>query len=158
MRSIRSPLRVTSQAVSLSLKARQQMLTRERKNAMAQTFAKSFYNTRAWQKCRNAYIKKRLLIDGGLCEECHDAQGYIVHHKVTLTEENIDDVNVTLNERNLKYVCKDCHDAYEGHGAGGHGKAKALCTFDAFGNPISSREIDRQRGDGVRPVSPPIRG
>lgn len=126
---------------------------------MAQQFAKAFYNTHRWKACRNNYIQKRLLIDGGLCEECREQQGYIVHHKIILTEQNIDDVDVVLNEHNLEYVCKDCHDAFEGHGAGGHGKAKALCTFDIFGNPISSRAIDKGRGEpdgaGIPPYSRP---
>ena len=83
---------------------------------MAQDFAKTFYNTARWKKCRNAYIQKRLMIDGGLCEECHDQQGYIVHHKITINESNVNDCDVVLNEKNLMYVCKACHDAYEGHG------------------------------------------
>ncbi len=122
---------------------------------MAQGFAKTFYNTHRWKKCRNAYIQKRLMIDGGLCEECHDQQGYIVHHKITITESNVNDCDVVLNEKNLMYVCKVCHDAYEGHGAGGHGKAKALCTFDAFGNPISGREIDKGGGEPIGTGIPP---
>lgn len=111
---------------------------------MAKPFAKKIYNSRSWHRCRDAYIKKRLMVDGGLCEECGRQQGYIVHHKIMISEDNSGDCDVALNERNLKYVCKDCHDAYEGHGAGGHGKAKPLCTFDADGNPISLREIDRK--------------
>jgi hypothetical protein len=63
---------------------------------------------------------------------------------VILTEKNIKNADVTLNEENLMYVCKSCHDSYEGHGAGGHGKAKALCAFDESGNPVSLREIDRE--------------
>ena len=113
---------------------------------MSQQFAKQFYNTHRWKACRNNYIQKRLLIDGGLCEECREQQ-------------NIDAVDVVLNEQNLEYVCKDCHDAFEGHGSGGHGKAKTLCTFDIFGNPISSRAIDKGRGEpdgaGIPPYSRP---
>lgn len=122
---------------------------------MAQDFAKTFYNTARWKKCRNAYIQKRLMIDGGLCEECHDQQGYIVHHKITINESNVNDCDVVLNEQNLMYVCKACHDAYEGHGAGGHGKAKALCAFDECGNPISKREIDVVGSVSCDAVSPP---
>jgi len=54
-----------------------------------QDFAKRFYRSQAWKACRAAYIARRLAIDGGLCEECRDQQGYIVHHRVTLTPENI---------------------------------------------------------------------
>ncbi|MBR5421022.1 MAG: HNH endonuclease [Lachnospiraceae bacterium] len=110
---------------------------------MAQTWARPFYNSLAWVKTRELYIKTRMMIDGGLCEECHHSPGFIVHHKIILTEKNVNDLNVSLNFENLEYVCKSCHDSFEGHGAAGKGKAKAWCTFDEEGNPVSLREIDR---------------
>lgn len=112
---------------------------------MAKEYARKLYLSKAWQSLRDSYIAERRAIDGGLCEECHEAPGYIVHHKVSVTESNIDDVNVTLNRENLMYVCKNCHDGFEGHGAGGHGRAKALCTFGPDGQPISLRDIDLKR-------------
>lgn len=33
------------------------------------------------------------------------------HHKVELTLDNIDDVNVTLNPDNIEVLCHDCHNA-----------------------------------------------
>ena len=57
-------------------------------------FAEAFYKSDRWQKCRGAYIAERLLIDGGLCEECRARVGYIVHHKKQLTEKNINDPSV----------------------------------------------------------------
>ena len=98
-------------------------------------YARKFYNSDAWHRCRNAYIQKRLLIDGGLCEECHKAQGYIVHHKVYITEKNINNPLITLNEENLLYVCKQCHDSYEGHGIGQY-KNRLKVVFDENGMPI----------------------
>ncbi len=76
---------------------------------MAREFAKAFYNSTAWKKCRAAYIAYRQRIDGGMCESCHDAPGYIVHHKIELTPENIHDPEISLNFRNLKYDCHVCH-------------------------------------------------
>lgn len=116
---------------------------------MAKDWAKPFYNSLRWIKARDSYIAKRMMIDGGLCEECHRYPGYIVHHKIHLTEDNIHDQEISLNFNNFEYVCKECHDEFEGHGAGGHGKAKALCNFDASGQPISLREIDRSGDQGV---------
>ena len=52
---------------------------------MAQEWAKAFYRFKRWLTCRDAYIKDRILADGGLCEECHDRPGYIVHHRKPLT-------------------------------------------------------------------------
>jgi 5-methylcytosine-specific restriction enzyme A len=77
---------------------------------MAQDFARSFYKSKAWKNCRAAYISYRQSVDGGLCETCHDRLGYIVHHKTWITPENINDPEVTLNHRNLKYDCQVCHN------------------------------------------------
>lgn len=98
-------------------------------------YARKFYNSDRWHKCRKAYIQKRMLIDGGLCEECKVNQGYIVHHKVYITEKNINNPNITLNESNLMYVCKECHDKYDGHGLKGNIKRLSV-VFDENGMPI----------------------
>ena len=100
-------------------------------------WARSFYKSKAWIKCRNAYISKRINIDGGLCEECKDNLGYIVHHKEHLTKNNIDDPEISLNEDNLEFVCKTCHDDFEGHGVKHGHKLKPLVIFDETGMPIS---------------------
>lgn len=76
---------------------------------MAKEFTGGFYKTKAWQKTRNAYVKYRQ----GLCEECLAKglyrKGEIVHHRVELTPENIDDPNITLSWDNLELVCRECH-------------------------------------------------
>ncbi len=77
---------------------------------MAKEFAKTFYSSSRWKKCRDTFIQNRMLEDGGLCQECKEQLGYIVHHKEHLTPENINNPNVTLNESNLEWVCKECHD------------------------------------------------
>lgn len=110
---------------------------------MAQPWAKAFYNSSRWNKCRKSFIEHRRMIDGGACQECHTNLGEIVHHRITLTEDNIKDDLVSLNFANLEYVCHKCHDEFEGHGLNGHGKIKPLCTFDSSGQPISLRDIDR---------------
>lgn len=83
---------------------------------MAREFAKSFYKSKQWQKCRAAYIAKRKAIDGGMCESCHERPGYIVHHKIELTPENINDPDVALGHGNLKYDCTECHNRENGRG------------------------------------------
>ncbi len=101
---------------------------------MAKDWAKPFYKGKAWKRCRAGYIDHRRAIDGGLCEICQDKLGYIVHHKIILTPENIHDPEVALNWENLSYECKDCHDQHEGHGVY-HGDSP-VCVFDSEGNPI----------------------
>jgi len=89
---------------------------------MAKEWYKSFLNSKRWKRCRDSYIKYRVSVDGGMCEECRENLGYIVHHKKHVTEANVNVPDVALNHDNLMYVCKECHDMYEGHGIGGHGK------------------------------------
>ena len=77
---------------------------------MAQEFAKSFYNSKAWRNCRASFIAVRIAIDGGLCMTCHMELGKIVHHKVWLNESNINNPMIALNHDNLKYDCQTCHN------------------------------------------------
>lgn len=77
---------------------------------MARDFAKAFYASKEWQRCRAAYISHRKSVDGGMCETCCEKPGYIVHHKKELTPENIADPDTTLSFDNLKYDCLECHN------------------------------------------------
>lgn len=74
-----------------------------------QDFAKSFYNSKKWHDCRDAYYSKAK----GLCERCLANgivnTGEIVHHKIYLTPENINDDSITLSFENLFLVCRKCH-------------------------------------------------
>ena len=107
---------------------------------MAKEYAKSFYNSKAWQKCRAAYIAERITIDGGMCEKCHEQPGYIVHHKIILTHENINNPDITLNFENLMFECKDCHDREEAHAF--VSRSDLLVEFN-------------ENGDVIRKLSPP---
>lgn len=75
-----------------------------------QDFAKSFYKSKRWQHTRLAYLKSV----GGLCERCLKKGLYhpavIVHHKVYIDSENINNPEVTLSWGNLEAVCRDCHE------------------------------------------------
>lgn len=100
---------------------------------IAKVWAKAFYKSAAWLKCKAAYIAERILIDGGLCEDCNTNLGYIVHHTIILNPANINDPDVSLNHKLLRYVCKDCHDKYPGHGVGV--KKEVNYFFDENGMP-----------------------
>lgn len=91
-------------------------------------YAKKFYNSGAWKKCRNGYFQSKY----GLCERCA-APGKIVHHKKYITPENINDPNITLNWDNLELVCQDCHNKehHELHGVTAYG-----LIFDDNGNLV----------------------
>lgn len=75
---------------------------------MAKDFAKAFYNSSKWRKVRKAYAKQTLY-----CERCRAKgeliPGAIVHHKIHLTSENINDDTVTCDFKNLELLCTFCH-------------------------------------------------
>jgi len=77
---------------------------------MAKEFAKKFYRSKAWLKCRIGYIQS---VDA-LCETClrkgRITPGYIVHHKIPLTPSNISSPYITLDWSNLEYNCLLCHN------------------------------------------------
>ena len=111
---------------------------------MAKPWARPFLHSKPWLTCRAGYIQERIRIDGGLCEICRTNLGYIVHHKILLTPDNINDPDIALNWEHLSYECKACHDQHEGHGVGS--RTTLVCIFDDDGNPIGidpAHESDR---------------
>lgn len=95
-----------------------------------QEYAKAFYFSTAWRSCREAYAKSV----GGLCERCLErglyVPGEIVHHKVHITPENINDESVTLSWDNLELVCRECH-------ADEHRRVKKRYKVDEFGRVVA---------------------
>lgn len=73
------------------------------------TYAEWFYKSNAWKECRKAYAKSK----GNLCERCYAKglynPGVIVHHRVYLNEQNINNPNIALGWDNLELLCRDCH-------------------------------------------------
>ena len=65
----------------------------------------NFYKSKVWKQVRKLKIMK----ERGLCERCH-RQGKEVHHKIYLTNENIEDPNITIDFNNLELLCHDCHN------------------------------------------------
>ena len=76
---------------------------------MAKPFSEKFYKTSVWRDCRNGYAAYR----GHLCEGCLRrgilSHGEIVHHKIHLTPQNINDLDIALGEDNLETLCRECH-------------------------------------------------
>lgn len=108
---------------------------------MAQDFSRGFYKSKAWRDCRDAYIRERVMIDGGICEVCQERLGEIVHHRVKLTPENINDADVILAKDKLCYVCLECHnDIHKRDIFGGCG-GEVRCIFTADGQPRDVREL-----------------
>ena len=100
---------------------------------MAKEFSKAFYKSTRWLKCRQSYIKSV----NGVCERCGDP-GYILHHKILLTPENINDDGITLSFKNLEFVCLTCHnqDNDNDHGSRKDNIKYVRYIFDDDGNVI----------------------
>ena len=105
-------------------------------------YAKAFYRSIAWQRCRAAYMKHV----GGLCESCLRRglyqPGEIVHHRVPISPSNIHDETVTLNFANLELLCRPCHaetheDLYDE-------KRKRRYKVDEFGR-VTARDLPQVR-------------
>ena len=99
---------------------------------MAEPWAMPFYQSRQWERCRLGYLKSQHYI----CERCAGGAS-IVHHRIYLTQENIDDASVTLSWDNLEAVCQDCHNR-EHHGSREDVTAEGL-VFTADGQVIRAK-------------------
>lgn len=71
---------------------------------------REFYNSSMWQKQR----KHKMLQENYKCAGCGGV-AKDVHHKITLTESNVNDLDISLNLDNLECLCRRCHNK-ETHG------------------------------------------
>ena len=100
-------------------------------DGMARDFAIKFYNSKQWEKCREAY--KRSVF--GLCERC-GKPGDEVHHKVYLTPNNINDPAIALSWDNLELLCHECHTREH---QSKHSATRDDVMFDEKGDLIPAR-------------------
>ena len=77
---------------------------------MAAEWAIGFYKSAKWRRVREGYI----MSVHGICERCGES-GLIVHHKILLTPQNINNPEVSLNWEHLELLCQECHND-EHHG------------------------------------------
>ena len=92
-----------------------------------------FYTTKAWRDL--AYSLK--IQANGSCNRCGhnviDFKYLIGHHKIELSEDNVEDVSVSLNPDNIEVICHDCHN--KEHRRFGH-KQK---VYIIYGSPLSGK-------------------
>ena len=77
---------------------------------MAKDYATVFYSSKKWKDIRKQVAEESFYICSICGKPTYSNQG-IVHHKIPVTEENINDPSITLNKNNLMYVCRNCHEA-----------------------------------------------
>jgi 5-methylcytosine-specific restriction endonuclease McrA len=76
-----------------------------------------FRNSRKWRNTAAAYAKSKCYI----CEKCGNkninpnirpiTRQLQVHHKIPITPQNVDDLNISLNWDNFQLLCTICHNA-----------------------------------------------
>lgn len=114
---------------------------------MSQEFATAFYHSPQWLKNRKNYLMRTLetpfgTIPPGMCEICFRhgdlVPAKVVHHKVHLTPENINDPHYTLAYENLQRLCQDCHALVHS------GQPQQRVAFDENGRllPVERKELD----------------
>lgn len=103
---------------------------------MARDFAKQFYRSKEWQEVRQAI----LIRDHYLCVKC-GAPAEEVHHIRHLSPENIGDLAVALDAKNLQSLCRECHFAeHRGEHGNGRKAGETGYYFDENG-VLQKREI-----------------
>lgn len=111
-----------------------------------------FYRSDMWRKVRAIVINDRLKDGITICEYCDkpivSAYDIIGHHKIALTPENVDDVNISLNPDNIMLVHHKCHNII--HNKLGY---KNREVYLVYGSPLSGKTsyVDsvKQEGDLV---------
>ncbi len=81
---------------------------------MAYTLA-NFYTSKAWTTFRAQLMQERTNEDGLIvCEHCGKPilkkYDCIAHHKIELTEENVNDARIALNPENVALIHLRCHN------------------------------------------------
>ena len=83
---------------------------------MAQTFnLNNFYKSKKWEKLIEQLKLERVNEDGHImCEHCgrEITKKYdcIAHHVIELTDDNVNDYNISLNADNIKLIHFKCHN------------------------------------------------
>ena len=97
--------------------------------------AQTFYNSKAWKRCKEAYLSKA----NHLCEICLEQGKYtpadIVHHKIFLTDENFGDAALMFGFDNLQAVCIEHHNDI-------HGKTKTKRRWAFVDGKLITKELD----------------
>lgn len=99
---------------------------------------KSFYNSKKWKVFRENYILEKTKEAKVNCSKCGKNilnQKIILHHKIELTDDNVNDYDISLNPSNIEMLCLDCHN--KEHKRFGYKKEKGI--YIVYGPPLSGK-------------------
>lgn len=110
----------------------------------------NFYQSKQWIKLLQVIKSERLNDEGELiCEYCGKpivkAYDCIGHHIIELTEDNVDDYNISLNPDNIQLVHHRCHNKI--HNKLGYAGRK---VYIVYGSPLSGKTsyVDSVKNEG----------
>lgn len=99
----------------------------------------NFYQSKEWLKFRQVVISERVNDDGFIYDEVTgkpiiNAYDIILHHKVFLTDANVNDANISLNPDLIQIVSHRTHNLI--HNKLGYHKQE---VFLVYGSPLSGK-------------------
>ena len=101
-----------------------------------------FYRSKEWEDFRKVVLAERMREDGFVYDEytgkpLTKAYDIILHHKEELTEENVRDVNISLNPENIMIVSFASHNAI--HKRSHNGGFRMRQVYLVYGSPLSGK-------------------
>lgn len=98
-----------------------------------------FYSRREWTELRRNIIEDRAVNGVVYCEHCGkpilDLSKVHAHHIQELTEDNVQDVNISLNPDNIMLVHHECHNEIHERWNG----SKKRLVYLVYGAPCSGK-------------------
>lgn len=100
----------------------------------------TFYKSQKWKEMLKRLKAERVNEQGFvICEHCGKpiikAYDCIGHHKIELTEENVNDYDISLNESNIQLIHHKCHN--EIHERFGYNPTKKI--YIVYGSPCAGK-------------------
>ena len=101
-----------------------------------------FYRSKNWENFLKILKSERISADGSLiCEHCGKpivkAYDCIGHHKVELTDDNVNDATISLNPSNVQLIHFRCHN--EIHKRFGYSGCKRQEVYIVWGSPCAGK-------------------
>ena len=110
----------------------------------------SFYRSEEWELFRKLIIEERTKPDGFIYDEVTGKPilhryDLILHHKIELTEENVNDVNISLNPENIMVVSHRTHNEIHGRFCGNTMRR----AYIVYGPPLAGKTQWVRENKGV---------
>lgn len=90
---------------------------------------RQFYSSSLWQRNRLTFLQSKNFV----CNRCKGV-AILAHHKIELTEQNVNDFNISLAWDNLEALCNLCHEQ--------HHRIKTLKKGLYFDNNGDIKEVE----------------